>query len=84
MTERQLEALKAVHSANPNMIAVVSNPYVASQLPFVDEIVCCYSTSSVAVEAAVDVIIGKEKALGVLRETIPEEMHNEVEIVFHG
>ena len=84
MTERQLDALKAVHAANPNMIAVVSNPYVASQLPFVDEIVCCYSTSSVAVEAAVDVIIGKEKALGVLRETIPEEMHNEVEIVFHG
>ena len=84
MTERQLEALKAVHSANPNMIAVVSNPYVASQLPFVDEIVCCYSTSSVAVEAAVDVIIGKEKALGVLRETIPAELHNEVEIVFHG
>ena len=41
-------------------------------------------SSSVAVEAAVDVIIGKEKALGVLRETIPEEMHNEVEIVFHG
>ena len=84
MTKRQLDALKAVHAANPNMIAVVSNPYVASQLPFVDEIVCCYSTSSVAVEAAVDVIIGKEKALGVLRETIPEEMHNEVEIVFHG
>ncbi len=84
MTERQLDALKAVHAANPNMIAVVSNPYVASQLPFVDEIVCCYSTSSVAVEAAVDVIIGKEKALGVLRETIPEAMHNEVEIVFHG
>ena len=83
-TERPLEALKAVHSANPNMIAVVSNPYVASQLPFVDEIVCCYSTSSVAVDAAVDVIIGKEKALGVIRETIPEEMHNEVEIVFHG
>lgn len=84
MTKRQLDALKDVHAANPNMIAVVSNPYVASQLPFVDEIVCCYSTSSVAVEAAVDVIIGKEKALGVLRETIPEEMHNEVEIVFHG
>lgn len=84
MTKRQLDALKAVHAVNPNMIAVVSNPYVASQLPFVDEIVCCYSTSSVAVEAAVDVIIGKEKALGVLRETIPEEMHNEVEIVFHG
>lgn len=84
MTKRQLDALKAVHAANPNMIAVVSNPYVASQLPFVDEIVCCYSTSSVAVEAAVDVITGKEKALGVLRETIPEEMHNEVEIVFHG
>lgn len=84
MTKRQLDALKAVHAAKPNMIAVVSNPYVASQLPFVDEIVCCYSTSSVAVEAAVDVIIGKEKALGVLRETIPEEMHNEVEIVFHG
>ena len=84
MTKRQLDALKAVHAANPNMIAVVSNPYVASQLPFVDEIVCCYSTSSVAVEAAVDVIIGKEKALGVLRETSPEEMHNEVEIVFHG
>lgn len=84
MTKRQFDALKAVHAANPNMIAVVSNPYVASQLPFVDEIVCCYSTSSVAVEAAVDVIIGKEKALGVLRETIPEEMHNEVEIVFHG
>lgn len=84
MTERQLEALKAVHSANPKMIAVVSNPYVASQLPFVDEIVCCYSTSSVAVEAAVNVITGREKALGVLRETIPEELHNEVEIVFHG
>lgn len=84
MTNRQLEALKTVHAANPNMIAVVSNPYVASQLPFVDTIVCCYSTSSVAVEAAVNVIIGKEKALGVLRETIPEEMHNKVEIVFHG
>ena len=66
------------------MIAVVSNPYVVSQLPFIDEAICCYSTSSVAVEAAVNVLIGKEKALGVLRETIPEEMHNEVEIVFHG
>ena len=84
LTDRQLAALKAVHDVNPNMIAVVSNPYVISQLPFIDEAICCYSTSSVAVEAAVNVLIGKEKALGVLRETIPEEMHNEVEIVFHG
>lgn len=84
LTDRQLAALKAVHDVNPNMIAVVSNPYVVSQLPFIDEAICCYSTSSVAVEAAVNVLIGKEKALGVLRETIPEEMHNEVEIVFHG
>lgn len=83
LTEEQLKALKAVHEVNPNMIAVISNPYVAAQLPFIDSIVCCYSTSSVAVQAAVDVIVGKIKAQGVLRETLPEKIEREVKIISH-
>ena len=85
LTAAQVDALRRIHDANPCMIAVVSNPYVSAQLGFVDSIVCCYSTSAVAVEAAVDVLVGREKALGVLRETIPEHLDgSKVNIVDHG
>lgn len=84
LTRQQLDALYAVHEVNPNVIAVVSNPYVTAQLKFIGTVLCCYSTSQVAVEAAVDVLIGKEKALGKQRVTIPEKLKNEVVILYHG
>ena len=84
LTQRQLEILKAIHTVNPNIIAVISNPYVSAQLDFIDTIVCCYSTSRVAVDAAVNVLYGKEKALGVLPVTIPKKLNTEhIQILSH-
>ena len=84
LTDSQIDLLRQMHEVNPNIIAVVSNPYVSAQLRFIDAILCCYSTSQVAVEAAVNVLCGKEEALGKLDVTIPEKIDTKVEIVSHG
>ena len=83
LTDAQIDLLKQMHKVNPNIIAVVSNPYVSAQIQFIDTVLCCYSTSQVAVEAAVRVICGKEKPLGELNVTIPDKIDTKVQIVSH-
>lgn len=83
LTDPQIELLRQIHEVNQNIIAVVSNPYVSAQIRFIDTILCCYSTSQVAVEAAVNVICGKTEALGRLNVTIPDKIDTKVQIVSH-
>ena len=83
LTDAQIDLLKQMHEVNPNIIAVVSNPYVSAQIQFIDTVLCCYSTSQVAVEAAVRVICGEEKPLGELNVTIPDKIDTKVQIVSH-
>jgi len=83
LTEGQLKLLKRICEVNKNVIAVISNPYVAAQINFIGTVVCCYSTSKVAVEGAVNVINGSAVATGKLPVTLPDELEAAANIISH-
>lgn len=84
LTTAQIDLLRRIKSINPNMVAIVSNPYVSSEIDFIGTVLCCYSTSKVAVKAAVDVLRGVCKAEGVLPVTIPQHINaSNVRILHH-
>lgn len=85
LTEQQIAVVEKIVRLGKKVIAVVSNPYVAAQLPFVGTVICCYSTSKVSVQAASDVILGRLEPKGKLPVTIPDSMDSgNIEIVSHG
>jgi beta-N-acetylhexosaminidase len=84
LTTAQINLLQRIKGINPNMIAVVSNPYVSAEIDFIGTVLCCYSTSKVAIKAAIDVLRGVCQAKGLLPVTIPSHMDpSYVKILHH-
>ena len=83
LTKEQVSALKQISDVNPNIVAVIANPYASSQIPFIGTVICGYSTSKVAVQAIVAVINGKRAGEGVLSIKLPETLDASFEIKSH-
>ena len=64
LTEGQIEFLKGLSHINPNLIIFAINPFVISQIPFVDTVLFTYSNNEYVLKTALEIIFGKQKAKG--------------------
>jgi beta-N-acetylhexosaminidase len=84
LTAPQVEMLRQVAGVGKPSVFVVSNPYVAAELPFADIIIASYGTNRFSVEAAVDVIFGELEPKGTLPVQVPESIDpSGVRIIAH-
>jgi len=84
LTKNHLELLKKVVNISKKHIFVVSNPYVTAQLPFAENIICCYGPFKVSVDACIDVLCGREVAIGKLPVEIPEKLStDDIKLIAH-